>query len=151
MARSTGTGIELPTRRESMIPTTQETDDELEVTEPLMIENFRQLKAWMKHDGQAVSDMLQELKKAYNDSIDRSNLATDMAEIFQKRMNQLEGIVEYQKEELREARRQASAIPTNKTRERLRPRSPSRTPSTQRTDGTIDKKKSMKLPPSHFY
>ena len=97
MARFTGTGIELPTRRESMIPTTQETDDELEVIEPLMIENFRQLKAWMKHDGQAVSEMLQELKKAYNDSIDRSNLATDMAESFQKRMNQLEGIVEYQR------------------------------------------------------
>ena len=90
--------------------------------------------------------MLQELKKAYNDSIDRSNLATDMAESFQKRMNQLEGIVEYQKEELREARRQASETPTDKTREQSRPHSPSRTPSTQRTDSTSDKKKSMKLP-----
>ena len=54
--------------------------------------------------------------------------------------------MDYQKEELRGARRQATEAPTREpTREPSRPRSPSHTPSTQATDGT-DKKKSMKLP-----
>ena len=68
MTRSTGT--EVPRHRDSIIPETRETDDELEVTEPLMIVNLRQLKAWMMHDPQAVSDMLQNLKEAYNDSVE---------------------------------------------------------------------------------
>ena len=133
---------DLPTRRESIIPETRETDDELEVAEPMMVENVRQLKAWMEHDPQAVSDMFQDLKATYLDNLIRHGNAVGKMECFRDRINQLEGIVEYQKEELREARRQATKEPT---REPPRPRSPSHTPSTQVTDGT-DKKKSMKLP-----
>ena len=60
-----------------------------------MIVNLRQLKAWMEHDPQAVSDMLQKLKESYNDSVERGNRAIDMAEGSQTRMNQLEGVVSY--------------------------------------------------------
>ena len=142
MARPMIIEDDLPTRRESIIPETRETDDELEVAEPMMVENVRQLKAWMEHDPQAVSDMFQDLKATYLDNLIRHGNAVGKMECFRDRINQLEGIVEYQKEELREARRQDTKEPT---REPPRPRSPSHTPSTQVTDGT-DKKKSMKLP-----
>ena len=113
-----------------------------------MIINLRQLKAWMEHDPQAVSDMLQNLKGAYNDSVERGNRAIDMAEGFQTRMNQLEGMMSYQKEEIRELQGRAPVASTElsreQTREPSRPRTPSPSRSSRRSDG--GRKRSMKLP-----
>ena len=108
MARSAN---ETPTyyQRESLIPPIDIGEEGPGADSPWRIETVQHLRHWVQEDAETVLAIIRDMKSDYEEVVVEHNKLVLSLENSQIKINRQAGMIEYQKEELEEARRMAAA------------------------------------------